>query len=175
MLAIRFILGMFEAGIAPSAMNIISMWYPRDEAPFRMCIVLGFNGLAAMVGALLGFSVGHVHDVAIHPWQLIFIVIGGMNFVWGIVFLLIIPDTPKNARFLSHKEKVVATWRSSKSMVGIKTKEFKPKQAVEALCDFNVWCTTLLGATAGIIIGGVGNFATSLIKGFGFPGERKRI
>ena len=64
-LVIRFILGMFEAAIPPSAMNIVAMWYTRDEAPFRMCLVLGCNGLAAMVSALLSYGVRHVADASV--------------------------------------------------------------------------------------------------------------
>jgi len=86
-LALRFLLGMFEAGISPSIMNIVAMFYTRSEAPLRMCIFLGFNGMSTMVGALLGFGLGHVKDAAITSWQLIFLVIGLMNFVWGIVFV----------------------------------------------------------------------------------------
>ncbi|KAF2725261.1 MFS general substrate transporter [Polychaeton citri CBS 116435] len=170
MLVIRFLLGMFEAGISPSVMTIVSMFYTRDEQPLRMCTFLSFNGMSTMVGALLGFGLGHVTSTAISSWQLIFLVIGLMNFVWAWVFLWFIPDTPANARFLSHKQKVVATWRVSKNMVGVKTKQFKLPQALEATLDAKVWCLTLIGAICGIVNGGVSNFATSLIKGFGFSG-----
>jgi MFS family permease len=170
MLVVRFLLGMFEAGIAPSVMNIISMFYTRTESPLRMCIFLGFNGMSTMVGALLGYGLGHVTSASISSWQLIFLVIGLMNFVWAWIFLWFIPDTPGNARFLTHKQRVVATWRVARNMVGVKTKNYKSAQVTEALCDVKVWCLILLGAILGIINGGVSNFATSLIKGFGFDG-----
>lgn len=48
-LSIRFILGMFEAGISPAIMAIVSMFYKRSEQPTRMCIFLAFNGMATMV------------------------------------------------------------------------------------------------------------------------------
>lgn len=81
-----------------------------------------------------------------------------------------IPDTPANARFLSHKQRVVAIWRVSKNMVGIKTKQFNYPQVWEAVLDPKVLALTLIGAITGIINGGVSNFASSLIKGFGFSG-----
>ena len=52
MLALRFLLGMFEASISPAIMNICSLFYTREEQPLRMCIFLAFNGMATMVGAL---------------------------------------------------------------------------------------------------------------------------
>lgn len=167
-LVLRFLLGMFEAGISPSIMNVVAMFYTRSEQPLRMCVFLGFNGMSTIVGALLGYGLGHVNDAAISSWQLIFLVIGLMNFVWSIVFLTVMPDSAANARFLSHKQKVIAVDRISTNMVGVKTPQYKMKQVFEALVDVKVWSLVLIGMATGVINGGVSNFGSSLIKGFGF-------
>ncbi|KAJ9645776.1 hypothetical protein H2201_003642 [Coniosporium apollinis] len=142
----RFLLGMFEASISPAIMNIVSMFYTRSEQPLRMCIFLAFNGMATM---------------------LIFLVIGLMNFVWAWVFLYFMPDSPSSARFLTHKQKVIAIHRIAENMIGVKTKQFQWKQAVEAAYDVKVICLALVGLSCGVINGGVSNFASSLIKGYG--------
>lgn len=170
LLVLRFILGMFEASISPSIMAIVSMFYKRSEQPTRMCIFLAFNGMATMVGALLGYGLGHAHGTALKSWQLIFMVIGLMNFVWCFIFLWAMPDSPMNARFLSHKQKVIAVHRVSENMIGVKTKDFKPHQAIEALLDIKAISCALIGLACGVINGGVSNFASALIKGFGFSG-----
>ncbi|RMY32790.1 hypothetical protein D0866_06366 [Hortaea werneckii] len=169
-LVLRFILGMFEANISPCIMNIVSTFYARPEQPLRMCIFLGFNGMSTMVGALLGYGLGHVEDAAIPSWKLIFLVIGLMNFVWSIVFLIFMPDSASNARFLNHKQKVVAIHRVSANMVGVKTKTYKPLQIKEAVLDVKVWALTLIALGVGVVNGGYSNFQTSLIKGYGFSG-----
>ena len=66
MLALRFLLGMFDASISPAIMNIVSMFYTRSEQPLRMCVFLAFNGVATMVGALLVFWYGIAPDVQKH-------------------------------------------------------------------------------------------------------------
>ncbi|XP_014554587.1 hypothetical protein COCVIDRAFT_104676 [Bipolaris victoriae FI3] len=170
MLALRFLLGMFEASISPAIMNIVSMFYTRAEQPLRMCIFLAFNGIATMVGALLGYGLGHAHSPHIKTWQLIFLVIGLMNFVWSFVFLTVMPDSPATAKFLTHKERIVAIDRVAGNMIGVKTKKFHAKQAVEAVFDFKVLCIALIGLGCGVINGGVSNFSSSLLKGFGFSG-----
>ncbi|EMC93750.1 hypothetical protein BAUCODRAFT_567318 [Baudoinia panamericana UAMH 10762] len=167
-LVLRFLLGMGEAGISPSIMNIVAMFYSRSEQPLRMCIFLGFNGASTVVGSLLGYGLGHIKGTALVSWQWIFLVIGLMNFVWSIVFLLFMPDNATNAWFLNHKQKVVAVDRISGNMVGVKTKQYKPKQVVEALLDVKVWILVLIGMATGVINGGVSNFGSSLIRGFGF-------
>ncbi|CAN9482148.1 unnamed protein product [Alternaria alternata] len=165
MLALRFLLGMFEASISPAIMNIVSMFYRRDEQPVRMCVFLAFNGMATMVGALLGYGLGHAHSSHIKTWQLIFLVIGLLNFVWAWVFLWVMPDSPSTAKFLSHKQRIVAIDRIASNMIGVKTKQFQKSQAVEAVLDFKVLCISLIGLCCGVINGGVSNFSSSLIPG----------
>ncbi|KAH9869390.1 hypothetical protein IAQ61_006596 [Plenodomus lingam] len=170
MLALRFLLGMFEASISPAIMNIVSMFYTRTEQPLRMCVFLAFNGMATMVGALLGYGLGHAHSPHLKTWQLIFLVIGLLNFAWAWVFLCVMPDSPSTAKFLTHKQRIVAIDRIARNMIGVKTTAFDKNQAVEALLDFKVHCLVLIGLACGVVNGGVSNFSSSLLKGFGFSG-----
>ncbi|KAJ6035645.1 hypothetical protein N7499_002770 [Penicillium canescens] len=169
-LVLRFLLGMAEAGVSPCMMNLTSMFYKRSEQPLRMAIWLSANGMATMVGALLGFGLGHSHNTTLHSWQLIFLTIGLMNFVTGCVFLWLMPDSPSSARFLSHRQRVIAVQRVAENMIGVKTREIKPRQALENLYDVKVLCCAGIGIACGVINGGVSNFASALIKGFGFNG-----
>ncbi|KAJ6031946.1 hypothetical protein N7540_002678 [Penicillium herquei] len=169
-LVLRFILGMAEAGVSPCMMVITSMFYKRSEQPIRMAIWLSANGMATMVGALLGFGLGHAHDGSLHSWKLIFLTIGLLNFVSGVIFLWLMPDSPSSARFLTHRQRVIAVRRVAENMIGVKTREIKLKQATECLYDIKVLCCGGIGIACGVINGGVSNFASSLIEGFGFSG-----
>jgi hypothetical protein len=44
----------------------------------------------------------------------------------------------------------------------------KPHQIFEALTDWKVWTFFLLGLSANIPNGGISNFGTLIIKGFGY-------
>jgi hypothetical protein len=151
-------------------MIITSMFYKRSEQPLRMAIWLSANGMATMVGALLGFGLGHAHNTALHSWKLIFLTIGLLNFVTGCVFLAVMPDSPASARFLTHRQRVVAVRRVAENMIGVKTREIKFAQAIENFYDLKVLCCAGIGIACGVINGGVSNFSSALIKGFGFSG-----
>ncbi|KAL3494793.1 major facilitator superfamily domain-containing protein [Aspergillus germanicus] len=170
MLVLRFILGMAEACVSPCMMNFTSMFYKRSEQPLRMAVWLSANGTATMVGALLGFGLGHVHNTSLKSWQLIFLVIGLLNFITGVLFLWVMPDSPSSAKFLTHRQRIIAVQRVSENMIGVKTKQFKFRQALELTYDIKVHCILFIGVACGIINGGVSNFASSLIKGYGFSG-----
>ncbi|EAW07360.1 putative MFS allantoate transporter [Aspergillus clavatus NRRL 1] len=169
-LVLRFLLGMAEACVSPCMMNFTSMFYKRSEQPLRMSLWLSGNGMATMVGALLGFGLGHSHNTSLHSWQLIFLTIGLINLLTGCLFLWLMPDSPSTAKFLTHRQRVVAVQRVSENMIGVKTKQIKPRQAVEAIYDPKVIFCVCIGIGCGVINGGVSNFASSLIKGFGFDG-----
>lgn len=80
------------------------------------------------------------------------------------------PDSPSSAKFLTHKQRVVAIHRISENMIGVKTKQYKFEQALEAVYDIKVLSLALIGLGCGIINGGVSNFSSALIKGYGFTG-----
>ncbi|KAJ6120916.1 hypothetical protein N7523_005196 [Penicillium sp. IBT 18751x] len=169
-LVLRFLLGMAEAGVSPCMMIITSMFYKRSEQPLRMAIWLSANGMATMLGALLGFGLGHAHNTVLQSWKLIFLTIGLLNFVTGCVFLAVMPDSPASARFLTHRQRVVAVRRVAENMIGVKTREIKLGQAFENFYDLKVLCCAGIGIACGVINGGVSNFSSALIKGFGFSG-----
>lgn len=170
MMALRFLLGLMEASISPSNMMMCAMFYNKREQPFRMCTFLSMNGVATMVGALLAYGLGHATNTSLQPWKLIFLVFGIMNLVWSAVFLYIAPDSPANAKFLTHEEKLKVIDHVSKNQMGIKDTKIKPDQFKEAMLDLNSWILAFIGLGCGVINGSTSNFISSLIKGFGFSG-----
>ncbi|KAM0234323.1 hypothetical protein ACHAP5_010137 [Fusarium lateritium] len=129
--ALRFILGMAESNMTPAYMIICSMFFTRQELPLRLILFIAMNGLATAGGSLIAFSLGHVYSTSINSWQLIFLVIGGANLMWSVLFLYIVPDSPMNARWLNEREKLVTVDRVSQNMIGIKDKAFKWRQIRE--------------------------------------------
>lgn len=91
-------------------------------------------GVAAIVGGLLGYGVGHI-ETAVKKWQFVFLICGGFTVLWSVVVFLWLPDTPLNAKFLSDRERAVAIERVRQNRTGIKSTEFKWSQVAEAFRD----------------------------------------
>ena len=170
LMVLRFFLGCSEACVSPGNMLITSVFYTRQEQPLRFSIWLGCNGLASMIVSLVSFGLGHVTSAAVPSWALIFLVIGALTFVYGIGFLIYMPDSPKNARFLTEREKAIAIHRIAVNGTGVKNIKVKKYQIYEALLDPKLYFLAMFQLAVGIINGGVTNFSTSLIKGFGYDG-----
>lgn len=169
-LVLRFLLGLFEACISPNCMNMCQIFYKREDQPFRMFTFLSMNGISTMVGALLGYGLGHSNSTHINKWQLIFLVIGLINLVWSAIFLWVCPDSPAQAKFLSDRERSVLIDVIARNNQGLKEKKYSKKQIFEACLDPAVWLLVIVGLGCGVINGGVSNFSSALITGYGFSG-----
>lgn len=66
-----------------------------------------------------------------------------MTLTWAGVLLLLLPDTPATARWLSPEQREVAVNRIRSNQTGMKSNEYKWGQVREALTDVKVWLLVL--------------------------------
>ncbi|KAJ5595784.1 hypothetical protein N7450_002242 [Penicillium hetheringtonii] len=166
LIAVRFFLGATEAAIAPGLGIVVSMWYKRSEQPFRHGIWFQGITIAGIFGGLLAYGIGHVESIA--PWKAVFLIFGAITIAWSFVLFYLLPDTPTNARWLSEEDRTKAIIRVQENMTGIKNNEWKMYQFIEALLDIKCWALVLMQLTCSIPNGGVSNFGSIIIEGFGF-------
>lgn len=70
LMAVRFVLGLFEAGCLPLFSVITAAWYRRSEQPLRVAAWYGTNGLATMVAAALSYGLGKINSPVLESWQM---------------------------------------------------------------------------------------------------------
>lgn len=105
--AMRFLLGVFEAGFAPGMILYLTWWYP----PARMGRVMAFVMAAGPLGGLIGgplstavmTSLAGVHGLA--GWQWMFIIEGLPCAVFGVLAWWWLDDRPQDASWLSDDDK----------------------------------------------------------------------
>jgi len=105
---LRFLLGAAEAGFFPGVILYITYWYPPSEragiiALFAMgAIAAGVIG-SPISGALLAMNgIG-----GLGGWQWLFLLEGLPAVLLGLIVLMVLPENPQAARWLSSSEK---TW-----------------------------------------------------------------
>ncbi|CAH0053542.1 unnamed protein product [Clonostachys solani] len=166
--AVRFLMGFFEAGIPPCWIYITSMFYKKSEQGLRCSAWYFMVGIAAIVGGLLGYGVGHIHT-AVKQWQFVFLICGGFTVLWAFVIYFFLPDSPLQAYFLTEREKSIAVERLRENRTGIKSTKVKWDQAREALTDPQVWLFALWSGISQILNIG-GSFLPLIIQDMGFTG-----
>lgn len=72
------------------------------------------------------------------------------------------------ARFLTMKQRQIAVERLRENQTGVENKRLKMYQAIEAILDPKTYMFFIFAMVGSVPNGGISNFGTLIIKGFGF-------
>ncbi|KAM0816538.1 hypothetical protein AB5N19_02340 [Seiridium cardinale] len=136
---VRFLLGIFEAGVMPGITYylvslvppcpFLSRWYRRAELTFRISLYVAMAPLAGAFGGLLASGILNVRGFGGIPdgsWRLIFVIKGLITVSIDFVSLFLLTDRPETARWLSTDEKNLAVARGKSERVAVTQSLDKP-------------------------------------------------
>lgn len=103
------------------------------------------NAMAQIVGSLLMYGIGKNSTLSLQPWRVMFLICGALTMACGILFYFLMPSGPKDAWFLTAREKEVLTRRMTRSKEGGDKTDFSMAQLKEALLDFKVFLIFCFG------------------------------
>lgn len=173
--ALRFILGMCESCVSPILVLIISMFYKKEEQGKRVAAFYVMNGLTQIFGGCVAYGVAHTHDPHLASYKIIYILLGGLAILVGIVVLLFLPDSPVHARLLSKEERIAVLERVRDGQSGTENRHWKKDHIIEALTDVRTWLILLTVMLTSIPSGGLSNFSNIIIKSFGYTSQQTLI
>ncbi|KAJ5258623.1 hypothetical protein N7524_010179 [Penicillium chrysogenum] len=102
LMAVRWFLGLTEAGLFPGVGYFLSCWYKRSEFGVRMAIFFSAAALAGSFGGLLAAAIAKMDGIGnMRGWAWIFILEGLLTFLIGVASFWCVYDFPDQARFLS--------------------------------------------------------------------------
>jgi MFS transporter, ACS family, tartrate transporter len=105
--AMRFVLGVAEAGFFPGIIYYLSRWFParqRSRAVSRFYIALPLSSV--VMGSLAGTLLHLQGRAGLAGWQWLFLIEGLPAIVLSVVFLLHLPDGPETAPWLNAEERI---------------------------------------------------------------------
>jgi ACS family tartrate transporter-like MFS transporter len=106
--AMRFLLGMAEAGFFPGVVYYLTEWFPpewRARAISRFYVALPLS--STVMGSLAGWLLGLNGRMGLRGWQWLFVLEGLPPLALSAVFWRCLPDSPADARWLTEEER---TW-----------------------------------------------------------------
>ncbi|KAK7729248.1 High-affinity nicotinic acid transporter [Cytospora paraplurivora] len=106
LLATRFFLGLFEAGIFPGSFYLISFWYKREESQKRFAIYFCSVIFASAFGGLLASGIAKMNGAGGESnWRWIFILEGILSILVAFAAFFFVSDFPSDAQWISKPEK----------------------------------------------------------------------
>ncbi|WP_186165835.1 MFS transporter [Burkholderia gladioli] len=105
--AMRFLLGVFEAGFAPGMIWYLSRWYGPSRMGRAIAIVFLAGPIGGIVGGPLSAALISTLDgrLGLAGWQWMFLVEGLPCVLLGLLTLRVLPDRAADARWLDAEEK----------------------------------------------------------------------
>ncbi len=142
--AMRFVLGVTEAGLFPGIIMYLALWFPNKVRVQMFAIFYLAQPFSQLVGAPLSGWLLNVGDriPGWHGWQLMFGVEGLLAVAAGIAALFFLINGPEKATFLSVPERdalreVMALEHSTKQESG-------PNGILAAMRNGRVWYFTII-------------------------------
>ncbi|KAH6679985.1 major facilitator superfamily domain-containing protein [Plectosphaerella plurivora] len=116
---VRFVLGIFEAGMLPGIAYYMSRWYRRAELVYRLALYIVMAPLAGAFGGLLASAILTLDGFGrFHSWQMIFAIEGIITVILAVISFFTLTDRPETARWLSQEEKDLAIARVKSERIG---------------------------------------------------------
>ncbi|KAL5359696.1 major facilitator superfamily domain-containing protein [Aspergillus floccosus] len=117
--AVRFVLGIFEAGMMPGIAYYMSRWYTKSELTFRVSYYVVMGSVGGAVGGLLAsgiFKLDHVGSL--RDWRMLFAVEGIITCGLAVIGFFTLTDRPETARWLTEEEKAIVVARVQAERIG---------------------------------------------------------
>jgi len=112
---LRFLLGLAEAGFFPGMIFYLSLWFPQNYRARFTAGLMAAIPLAFIVGAPISTLILEMDGVlGLHGWQWLFLIEGLPACILALVVLLVFPDGPRAASWLSADEKQIIASRLAK-------------------------------------------------------------
>jgi MFS transporter, ACS family, tartrate transporter len=104
---VRVLLGFAEAGLAAGILLYLTFWFPRRHRSWAMPAFFLMIPLSSIVGAPLAAALlawgQDLFDMA--GWRSLFLVEGVLTVLVGVLVFLLLPDRPRDARWLTAPER----------------------------------------------------------------------
>ncbi|OOQ91533.1 putative MFS transporter [Penicillium brasilianum] len=146
LMAVRWFLGLSEAGLFPGVGYFLSCWYKRSEFGVRMAIFFSAAALAGSFGGLLAAAIAKMDGVGgKQGWAWIFILEGLVTIVIGFISFWCVYDFPDRATFLSPADRARVLRRlAADQQSSAEHEEFKMSYFWASVKDWKTWTGAII-------------------------------
>ncbi|KAK6429181.1 hypothetical protein LTR95_014674 [Oleoguttula sp. CCFEE 5521] len=174
--AVRFLLGVFEAGLFPGLVYYLTFWYRTEERSIRVALILASATLAGAFGGAIAYGVGHMNQVGGHSaWRWLFILEGIPSIVSAFAVWFFLPDYPETAKWLSPAEKELAASRLQLEGSHGASKAMTWAEAKATLTDLRLYAHYAIYFGISTPFSSLSLFTPTITAGLGYSGLQAQL
>ncbi|KAJ6443389.1 MFS general substrate transporter [Purpureocillium lavendulum] len=173
LIALRFCLGLLEAGYFPGVLLFMSNWYKKAELARRFSV---FYCASLLSGAVGGLIAGVITDTMqnrgnLPAWKWLFLIEGCMTVGFAIIAMFILPDFPATTKWLTAEEREYAVRRLEHDNNSTQAGSMGHVQSlVRAVKDWRTWVFVLAQSLC-TCAGTITYFIPTLMAALGYKGH----
>ena len=170
MMAVRFFLGLTEAGYGTGVIYLLTFFYLRHEVGLRMGIFVAAAPLASTFSGALAYGITSGHP-SIASWRLLFLVEGLPTICMAPIAWYFIPDSPDKARFLNAEEKEIVKSRALRQTgeaASARVGNVSLKDMGATLLDVKAWLNSLMYFSTNVSYASLPLFLPTILKDMGY-------
>ncbi|KAI1640604.1 major facilitator superfamily domain-containing protein [Biscogniauxia mediterranea] len=166
---VRFLLGVFEAGLFPGLVYYLTFWYKAEERSIRVAFILASATLAGAFGGAIAYGIGHMNGAGgLSAWRWLFIIEGIPSCLSSVVVWLFLPDYPEDAKWLTTQERELAVRRLAVEGSKGRAKAMSWADAKETLTDWRLWGHYVIYFGISVPFSSLSLFTPSITAGLGY-------
>ncbi|KAI0780133.1 MFS general substrate transporter [Fomes fomentarius] len=170
LVATRFLLGVFEAGVFPGIIYCLTFWYKPNERAIRVAFTLAGATLGGAFGSAIAYGIGKINGAhGLEAWRWLFIIEGIPAFALAPLLYLYYPDYPESVSWLSPAERELAIQRI-KGVASIGHEKITWKETKETLLDWRLYLHHYIWIAYSVGFSSISLFTSTVVQGLGFEG-----
>ncbi|HEY0682090.1 MAG TPA: MFS transporter [Steroidobacter sp.] len=103
--AVRFLLGIAEAGFFPGIIFYLTCWFPSQHRARIIALFMIALPMSSVIGAPISTSLLGIDALGLQGWQWMFLLEAVPTILLGLAVLALLPDRPSDANWLNAEEK----------------------------------------------------------------------
>ena len=173
--AVRFLLGMFEAGLFPGIVYCLTFWYKPEERALRVALILACATLGGAFGGAIAFAVGHMNGAqGLQAWRWLFIIEGAPSCAAALLTFFYFPNFPETEKWLSADERELAIERI-KGVASLGHDKIVWRDALQTLTDWRLYLHYLVYISISVPFSSISLFAPTIVLGLGYEGLNAQL
>ena len=151
--ALRFLLGVAEAGFFPGIILYLSLWFPARHRAIAAAAFMAAAPISTAVGSPISGALMELPRFAgLSNWQWLYLIEAAPAVVLGFIVLAVLTDQPKDAKWLAEEEREWLIVRLQSEQTPAATHGGGLTSVWRTLCDLRVLTLSLiyLGTSAGL-------------------------
>lgn len=188
LMALRFLIGVFEAGYGPGVAFFLSWFYNRQEMALRYCLFIGASALANAFASSMAYGIVQA-NAAIHDWRLLFIVgklfsalvvfrandrvEGTPTILIAVVAYFLLPKGPDAVRYLTRRQNGIIRDRAIRARGEVSNEsKVSISESLQVFKDYKCWLQAFTIFCFNSAFGSLPAFLPTIVKEMGFTSVR---